>query len=160
MLRRRAFAAVPLAIIVAFPIVPMVLSAPALAIDFSTGDSSKQLADAKKRVDAKDFSGAVKLLREVIEAEPRNADAHNYMGYSYRQLGEFERARRHYVMALSIDRNHRGAHEYLGELYLQTGDLEAAQKHLATLKRLCPFGCEEHDELMAAVARYRAKSGS
>jgi Flp pilus assembly protein TadD len=160
MLCRRWLAAVPLAIILAFAVVPMVPSGAAFAMSFGTSDPSELLADAKKRVDAKDFRGAVKLLRDVIEAEPRNPDAHNYLGYSYRQLGEFDRARKHYVMALSIDRKHRGAHEYLGELYLQTGDLAGAQKHLAALTRLCPTGCEEHDELMEAVNRYRAKSGS
>jgi hypothetical protein len=56
-----------------------------------------------------------------------------------------------------MDPEHRGAHEYVGEAYLKVGNLEMAKKHLAALDGICFFGCEEYDDLKAAVAAYRPK---
>jgi len=53
--------------------------------------------------------------------------------------------------ALAIDPDHKGANEYLGELYVETGRMELARKHLATLDKICTFGCEEYDDLKATI---------
>ena len=64
-----------------------------------------------------------------------------------------------YKKALSIDPSHKDAHEYLGELYLRMGDLAKAEKQLKRLDSLCFFGCDQIDELKAAIAAYKKKKG-
>ena len=109
-------------------------------------------------MDKKDWNLAVFYLYKAAEADPGNADAQNWLGYSYRQLREFDNAFAHYRKALAIDPGHKGAHEYIGEAYLQNGDLAMAEQHLTALRQLCRRGCEELDELNEAVAKFKARS--
>ena len=117
-------------------------------------------AQAVEKVKARDFSGAIPMLRQVVAAEPSNADAFNYLGYSHREIGDFKSAMTAYKRALAIDPNHKGANEYLGELYVKLGDLPKAQAQLAVLDRLCQFGCAEYEELKRKVAALRKRRGS
>jgi len=113
----------------------------------------------RKAIDAKDYKGAVGHLTKAVQEEPKNADAHSMLGYSYRKLGTFDKSMEHYQTALKIDSNHRSAHEYLGELYLEMNQPDNAEKQLAALKKACPmFGrCEEYDDLKKALDAYKAK---
>lgn len=108
-----------------------------------------------KAVQARDFQRALTLLQKVTQAEPRNADAWNYLGFSQRQLRHFDQSLAAYQNALALNPNHRGALEYLGELYLELGNLDKAREQLAKLQSLCPTGCPEHDDLSKAVAAFQ-----
>ena len=114
---------------------------------------------ARKAIAAKDFKSAVGQLTKAVQEEPKNADAHSMLGYSYRKVGTFDKSMEHYQTALKIDSDHRSAHEYLGELYLDMNQLDNAEKQLATLKKACPwFGrCEEYDDLKKEIDAYKAK---
>ena len=72
-------------------------------------------------------------------------------------MKQYDKAFEHYAIALKMNPEHRGAHEYLGETYLAVGNLAKAKEHLAALDRICFFGCQEYDDLKAAVAAYRPK---
>jgi tetratricopeptide (TPR) repeat protein len=84
-----------------------------------------------------------------------DADAYNYLGYSYRQAGKLDDAYKYYQMALKIDPNHKGANAYLGELYLMKNDLPKAEENLSVIKKACPSGCVEYDTLKQAVDDYK-----
>jgi Flp pilus assembly protein TadD len=109
-----------------------------------------------KAVQAGDYARAVTLFQRVVQAEPRNADAWNYLGFSHRHLRQFDQSLAAYQQALAINPNHLGAHEYLGELYLQTGAPDKAREHLARLGALCPAGCKEVDDLRKAIQAYES----
>ncbi|MEX2241223.1 MAG: tetratricopeptide repeat protein [Burkholderiales bacterium] len=109
-----------------------------------------------KAVRAGDYQRAGVLLQRVVRAEPRNADAWNYIGFSHRKLRQFDQSLVAYRKALAIDPDHRGANEYLGELYVMTGELGKAEEQLAKLQSLCPRGCEEYDDLKKAVETSRS----
>lgn len=111
----------------------------------------------RKALDEKDWTGAVNLLERDVAANKATADTHNYLGYAHRKLGNYDTAFKHYGLALKMNPEHRGANEYIGETYLAVGNLEMAKKHLAALDRICFFGCQEYDDLKAAVAAYRPK---
>ena len=110
-------------------------------------------ADGKQAVEARDWAKAI----EAFKRAPASADAYNYLGYAYRNLGNFELAFQNYNRALELDPRHRGAHEYLGEAYLLTNNLAKAQEHLAVLDKLCFFPCGEYTELKQKVAEYKSK---
>ena len=95
------------------------------------------------------------MLESVVKAEPRNADAWNYIGFSHRKLEQYDKALAAYNKALAIDPKHRGAREYLGELYLMTGNVAKAEAQLRKLDGICTFGCEEYDDLKAAIAKHK-----
>lgn len=110
-----------------------------------------------KAVEAGDYARALSLLRKVVVADPGDADAWNYIGFSHRKLNRFDQALDAYRKALAIKPDHRGANEYLGELYLQTGNPAKAREHLAILNSACFFGCAEYDDLKAAIAFYEQR---
>ncbi len=122
--------------------------------------ASASFAAGTKAVDAGDYKSAVKLLTKAVEADPKNADGFNLLGFSYRKLGDVETAFAHYKSALKLNRNHRGANEYIGELYLETGDLAMAEKHLTALGKVCAYSCPEYKELKTAVKAYKVARGS
>ena len=113
----------------------------------------------RKALEAKDYKAAVGYLTKAVQEEPKNADAHNMLGYGYRKAGDFENSMEHYRTALKLDANHRSAHEYLGELYLDLNQPKNAEKQLAALKKACPFfgRCEEYEDLKKAIDSYKAK---
>jgi len=87
-------------------------------------------------------------------------DLQNYLGFSYRKLGQLDAAFEHYRRALELNPRHRGAHEYAGEAYLMIGDLARAEEHLAALRRICLLPCEELGDLEREVAAYRKRAGA
>jgi tetratricopeptide (TPR) repeat protein len=115
-----------------------------------------KLSAARTQIEAKNWTAAIAELKRVNDTG--SADWNNLMGYSLRKgpTPDFAGAEKFYNEALRIDPRHRGALEYSGELYLQTGDLARAEQRLATLDKLCTFGCEEYDDLKKAIARYKA----
>ena len=122
-------------------------------------NENPNIVAGRKAIDAKDYKAAVGHLTKAVQEEPKNADAHSMLGYSYRKLGTFDKSMESYQTALKIDSNHRYAHEYLGELYLDMNQPENAEKQLAALKKACPFfgKCEEFEDLKKAIDDYKAK---
>lgn len=145
-------------------VLALALASPAMAAGSSSSSRPPPAPSARtsdydtgvKAVKAGDYQRALPLLHQVVQAEPRNADAWNYIGFSERHLGHFDQSMAAYQKALAISPNHRGANEYLGELYLKLGDLEKARQHLARLQGVCPAGCSEYDDLKKAVEVYQA----
>ncbi len=124
----------------------------------STTDTN--YTQAEKLIKDGKYADAIPLLNKAVKANPKSADAYNYLGYSYRQLGQFEAAMEHYNTALSLQPKHLGANEYLGELYLQLGNVDKAEERLAVLDKECFFGCEEYSDLKQAIAEYKTRQGA
>ena len=149
----------------ALAVVLMVVFASGIA--FSAGSSSSRpssetfdYAKAQKAVDSGNYRAALAHLERAMESHANKADVHNLLGYSHRKLGNTEKAFEHYNTALKMEPDHRGANEYIGELYLETGQPEKAQERLQVLDKACLFGCEEYDELKAAIEAFKSRSGS
>ena len=87
-----------------------------------------------------------------------DVDAINYLAYSHRELGRYDRSLAYYQQAMAINTNHRGANEYLGQLYLRMGKAKEAQAQLAKLQKICGRGCEEYESLRTAIAKAGGRS--
>ena len=124
-----------------------------------TKPENPNVVAGRKAIEAKDFKAALGHLTKAVQEEPKNADAHSMLGFSYRKSGTFDKSMDHYQTALKIDSDHRSAHEYFGELYLDMNQLDNAEKQLAALKKACPyFGkCEEFEDLKKTIDGYKAK---
>lgn len=117
---------------------------------------SREYKMAVKAVKKENYTKAIDLLQTVLDEDPENANAWNYMGYSLRHLKQFDNALAAYEKALKIKPKHRGALEYLGELYLQIGNLEQARTQLKILDKACFFPCKEYRELKQEIEKYEA----
>jgi len=140
-------------------------SGPALAAGGSDPVPAAKPADpnfteGKKAIDRKDWAAAIPLFQQVVAKDDKNADAYNWLGYAYRNQGNYEESFANYNKALLIDPRHRGAHEYIGEAYLKTGNLAKAEEFLKRLDSLCTFGCAEYTELKNKIAAHKAGKAS
>ena len=152
-----------------FALVLALAFAPPAAWAFSSGGSSSSSSSSaspsdfdtgRKAADSGDYQVAIASLAKAVNADPTNADAYSLLGFSYRKLGDVDKAFANYNTALELDRGHRGANEYIGELYLELGELAKAEEHLSRLGKGCQYACEEYQELKQAVAAYNASQGS
>ena len=90
------------------------------------------------------YSQAFKKLEKAYKSDKKNPDVLNYMGFTSRKIGNFEKAEEFYLKGLGIKPNHNGINEYLGELYVQTNRIDKANERLEVLKGC---NCEEYGEL-------------
>lgn len=111
-------------------------------------------AVGKSAIDSKDWAVAVRSFRKVVPDNPKNADAHNFLGYASRWMGKYDDAFAAYGQALALDPAHKGALHYSGIAYLKTNRKAQAEAQLARLKAVCAT-CEETNQLTKAVAEYQ-----
>ncbi len=115
-------------------------------------------AAGKKAMGDKRWTEAAARFKAAARRDPDNADLQNYLGYSYRNLKQFDLAFAYYKRAIEINPRHRGAHEYIGEAYLMVGNLPSAEQHLKALRDICLLPCEELADLDKAIREHRAKN--
>ena len=129
------------------------LTAPARAgYSFETPTSHPDWEPGIEAIQRRDWASAITHLTQVVRNEPDNADAHNALGFAYRQRNRMESAFRHFRESLRLNPKHRSAHENIGEAYLKTGNRVKAREHLGALERLCGTACEEQRNLAKAIA--------
>lgn len=134
----------------------MVSVVPAFAMGSgASDDSGDKYKDAVSAVEHKDYKGAIALLKDVLDNDGRNADALNYMGYSYRKLGNYDLALAYYKKALAVDPDHKGANEYLGEAYLEMKQPTLADAQLVRLQKICGSDCDAYKQLKTAIDGFR-----
>lgn len=124
---------------------------PAFAVDNMETGNAPDLTSVRAKIAAKDYAGALEELRGLAE-DNQQADVYNLLGYTLRMTGDYRTSLTYYTKALELQPDHKAAREYLGELYLQTGEIAKANEQLASLKQLCPGGCEELEDLQEAIA--------
>jgi len=90
------------------------------------------------------YSQAFNKLEKAYKSDKKNPDILNYMGFTTRKTGNFEKAEKFYLEGLSLKPNHNGINEYLGELYVQTNRIDKANERLEVLKSC---NCKEYGEL-------------
>lgn len=129
---------------------------PAFAVDNMQSTDAPDLTSVRTKIDAKDYAGALSELRGLAE-DNQQADVYNLMGYTLRKTGDYKTSLTYYTKALELQPDHKAAREYLGELYVETGETAKAEEQVASLKQLCPDGCEELEDLQKAIA---AKAGN
>jgi tetratricopeptide (TPR) repeat protein len=124
---------------------------------YSQKEQNPDWSSAKNSIAAKDYAKAIQHLQKYIAKNPKNANAHNYLGYAFRGLGKLKESGVAYEKALTINPRHLGALEYQGQLYLKLGQVEKAKANLSKLDNLCLFGCDEYTTLKNSIAQYNSK---
>ena len=120
--------------------------------------SAKKLVLKAKKLEKKDkvekalklYSKAYDKLLKAYNKDNKNPDILNYLGFTLRKAGNFEKAEKFYLEGLKIKPNHAGINEYLGELYVKTNRIELAKERLEVLKS-CK--CEEFEELKELIEK-------
>jgi len=119
---------------------------------FETPPSHPDWEPGIEAIQRHDWPSAITHLTQVVRNDPDNADAHNALGFAYRNSNRMEIAFKHFREALRLNPEHRSAHENIGEAYLKTGNKVRAREHLGVLERLCGKTCDEQRNLAKAIA--------
>ena len=120
--------------------------------------SAKKLILKAKKLEKKDkvekaltlYLKAYKKLEKAYAKDKKNPDILNYLGYTLRKKGDFDKAETYYLKGLELDAEHLGINEYLGELYVQTNRIDLAKERLSVLKGC---NCEEYEELKELIEK-------
>ena len=136
---------------------PVLLSAPAYAVDNMSSTDAPDLTSVRAKIKAQDYAAALAELRDIAE-DTQQADVYNLLGFALRKTGDFKTSLTYYTKALELQPDHKAAREYLGELYVETGNMDKAKEQLAVLAELCPGGCEEREDLQKAISAKAASN--
>ena len=120
----------------------------------STGAKSNYYYDAVKLINNKSYEAAVDKLFKAEKNNSNDADIYNYLGFSFRKMGNLEKAAFYYEKALKISPKHKGALEYQGEMFLTQGNLKLAEANLKKLGKICFLGCKEEKMLKESIMKY------
>ncbi|MDC1133862.1 tetratricopeptide repeat protein [Alphaproteobacteria bacterium] len=135
----------------------ILFSHPVYSAGSDSGTSSDSISkstyyyDALKLIKKKSFKAAVENLNKAEENQKKDADIYNYLGFSYRKMGNMKLAAVNYEKALDIDPKHKGALEYQGEMYITLGKLDKAKANLKRLSSICFLGCSEETILKKSI---------
>tara|TARA_B110001450_G_scaffold153898_1_gene143610 strand:+ start:126 stop:626 length:501 start_codon:yes stop_codon:yes gene_type:complete len=108
--------------------------------------------DALKLIKNKSFKLAIENLNKAEKMSKIDPDIYNYLGFSYRKMGDMKLASFNYEKALKIDPKHKGALEYQGEMFITLGQLDKAKANLKKLSSICFLGCDEEKTLKNSIA--------
>ena len=111
-------------------------------------DAKKYEKKGKEKKAKKGYERALKLLVKANKEKPNQPNTLNYLGFTSRKLGNFEKGEEYYLLGLKIDPNHTGINEYLGELYFVTDRIDLAKERLSVLKNC---NCEEYKDLKEII---------
>jgi tetratricopeptide (TPR) repeat protein len=146
-----------LALVTGLGFAPVLLPAPAYAVDNISSTDAPDLTSVRAKIKAQDYAAALAELRDIAE-DTQQADVYNLLGFTLRKTGDFKTSLTYYSKALELQPDHKAAREYLGELYVETGNIEKAKEQLAILAKLCPGGCEEREDLQKAISAKAASN--
>ena len=101
----------------------------------SDSPDKKRSAELKLEIAAgmikgENYPGAMRELLSAEEDDPNNPTLHHLFGIVYRARDRFELAEKHYLKALSINKDYTEARNSLAYLYIETGRLNKAEEHL------------------------------
>ena len=118
----------------------------------SSIDQDSLFEAGKRHADAGRYQEAIDVLMLASDDDKRVL---NYLGYSYRKMGQVDRGLGYYRQAVAMDPEYTLVREYMGEALLQKGDLAGALEQLAEIRRLCESRtCSEYNQLSGEIAAY------
>ncbi|RUM07254.1 tetratricopeptide repeat protein [Rhizobium chutanense] len=95
------------------------------------------------------YEEALAMLDTV--KDQNTAEVLNYRGYATRKLGRTDEGISYYLQSVKMDPQYAKVREYLGEAYVIKGQLDLAKDQLKSIKAICGTGCEEYQDLNAAI---------
>merc|ERR1711935_1262330 len=139
----------------------ILFSYPVYSAGSDTGNAKPSISkstyynDALKLIKKKSFTAAIENLNKAEKNQKKDADIYNYLGFSYRKIGNMKLAAVNYEKALDIDPKHKGALEYQGEMYITLGQLDKAKANLKKLGSICFLGCSEEIILKKSISNFQ-----
>ena len=96
------------------------------------------------------YEDGIKAMHALGQDE--HPDVANYIGYSYRKLGDFDQSKHWYELALAADPKHARTWSYYGMWHAEQGNRLKAEDYLQKVKLICGTeSCQEYLQLKAVI---------
>jgi Flp pilus assembly protein TadD len=120
----------------------------------SAVNAQEEYDQATRLMDKQDYADAIRHLIRVNSVSQGNPEILNDLGYATRMTGDYDTSLDYLQRAIARNPDLKIAYANLGMLYLAMHKPDDARQQLDTLKRLCPGGCEEQDNLNQSISAY------
>jgi tetratricopeptide (TPR) repeat protein len=107
---------------------PVVVKAEILVSQANDSELKNLIEEGKRRVDSKDYNGAISVYQEAAKLDPKNARIHAGIGYLYTQQGNFSSALAAYRRAIAINPNNSEFYYAVGYIKTNTRDNRGAKE--------------------------------
>ena len=97
-----------LTLVIGLGLAPVLLTAPAQAVDNMTSTDAPDLTSVRAKLAKKDYAAALTELRDLAE-DIQQADVYNLLGFALRKTGDFKTSLTYYTKALEMQPDHSGA---------------------------------------------------
>lgn len=105
---------------------------------------------ARQLILAGNYAAGIAAMHALGRDE--HPDVANYIGYSYRRMGNYEQSKVWYEKALASDPNHVRTWSYYGMWQMEQGNRLKALDDLKKVQLICGnTACEEYRELKAVI---------
>jgi len=82
------------------------------------------------------YKEAARACKKAVCLEPKNAEAHYWLGFSYGNLGRYKEAERELRKAIHLEPENTEAHFYLGLAYLSLWNHDGVEEQYEILREL------------------------
>ena len=110
----------------------------------------QRIEQALRLYDSKDYIGAVKKAKDLVNLYPDLETAHTIVGNSYFRLEKYKQAAQAYEKAKELDPQDVTARENLGVVYANQGDLRAAIREWEKVLEIDPNRSDIYDSIARA----------
>jgi tetratricopeptide (TPR) repeat protein len=105
---------------------------------------------ARQLILASNYQGGIAAMHALGHDD--NPDVANYIGYSYRRMGDYDQSKVWYEKALAANPDHTRTWSYYGMWQMEQGNRLKAKDDLQKVKLLCGnTDCREYTELKAVI---------
>ena len=110
--------------------------------------SNPKMQEILELIDQENFHSALKKLMVIYEDDKNNSNIQTLIGFTYRNLGDYDNSIEYYKKAIINDPVNINAHHYIALSYIGIGKKNLATEHLNELVRICnPIPCKEIADL-------------
>ncbi|MBA2652699.1 MAG: tetratricopeptide repeat protein [Tatlockia sp.] len=95
---------------------------------------------------------AIRLYGELLKIQPEHAQALNFVGIAYAQLGDLEKAVVFLRQAIHLEATNAHFHNNLANVYKNARQMNEAIKHYSEAIKLAPFYAQAHHNLATVYA--------
>ena len=136
---------------------------PMISLSEKTADSKSHKSNeatvyfnrANKKIDNKDYDGAIEDYKKVIELDPEYLNAYNYLAYSYFAKGDFKSAQENCEKELKVHPDNYKAYNNMGTIKHYQKDYKSAIDYYTKAVEIKPDHAKAYNN--RGIAKYYLK---
>jgi tetratricopeptide (TPR) repeat protein len=116
--------------------------------------SQQEFLDGYRAARALALDGQYAAANAAFQAlgQDESPEVANYVGYTYRKMGQYDLSKVWYERALALAPNHVRTWQYYGQWQVESGNILKAKDFLEKIRSICGNAdCQEYKDLQATI---------